>query len=230
MRRTRRLTLVAVATLALGTAWHPSAQASCPALDATCKPDTGVSGAKGLVDDVSPPVDTPVDDTIRRMVASILDNVFDHVRDVLGGVPADLPDPIGDGHGGSHGVGPPFREQPRSTADPADRNGRNPVGGRNADGPGPTSLPGPAVSAASGVAPSGSADRTSGSADRTSGSPDRTSGNRFGGALDAIARNFALLLALFGLAVGFVAVQDRFDRHDPRLALAPVESDVVEFV
>ena len=223
MRRTRRLTLVAVATLALGTAWHPSAQASCRAHDATCKPDTGVSGAKGLVDDVRPPVDTPVNDTIRRMVASILDNVFDHVRDVLGGVPADLPDPIGDGHGGSHGGGPPFREQPRSTPDPADRNGRNPVGGRNADGPGPTSLPSPAVSAASGVSPSGSPDRTS-------GSPDRTSGNRIGGALDAIARNFALLLALFGLAVGFVAIQDRFDRHDPRLALAPVESDVVEFV
>ncbi|MGI8616255.1 MAG: hypothetical protein ACR2L4_05695 [Actinomycetota bacterium] len=59
---------------------------------------------------------------------------------------------------------------------------------------------------------------------------DRTSGNRFGEVLGGVARSLAIVLALFGLAVAFVAIQDRIDRSDPRLALAPVESDVVEFV
>ncbi|HEV2952424.1 MAG TPA: hypothetical protein VGZ51_09975 [Actinomycetota bacterium] len=44
-----------------------------------------------------------------------------------------------------------------------------------------------------------------------------------------MARSLAMVLALFGLTVAFVALQDRLDRSDPRLALAPVESDVVEF-
>ena len=58
---------------------------------------------------------------------------------------------------------------------------------------------------------------------------DRTSGDRFGEVLGGVARSLAIVLALFGLAVAFVAIQDRLDRSDPRLALAPVESDVVEF-
>jgi sugar/nucleoside kinase (ribokinase family) len=75
---------------------------------------------------------------------------------------------------------------------------------------------GPTISAASGIAPLGGTDRTSGS--------------RFGEVLGGVARSLAVVLALFGLAVAFIAVQDRFDRSDPRLSLAPVESDVVDFV
>ena len=55
------------------------------------------------------------------------------------------------------------------------------------------------------------------------------SGDRFDTVLEGVARSLAIVLTLFGLAVGFVAIQDRFDRNDPRLALAPVESDIVEF-
>jgi hypothetical protein len=44
-----------------------------------------------------------------------------------------------------------------------------------------------------------------------------------------VARSLAIVAALFGLAVAFVAIQDRLDRNDPRLAIAPVESDLVEF-
>ena len=54
-------------------------------------------------------------------------------------------------------------------------------------------------------------------------------GRTFGDALEGVARSLAIVLALFGLAVAFVAIQDRLDRTDPKLALAPVESDVVEF-
>ena len=51
-----------------------------------------------------------------------------------------------------------------------------------------------------------------------------------GAALAGVARSLLIVLALFGLAVAFVAIQDRFDRTDPRLALAPIDSDLVEFV
>ena len=96
-----------------------------------------------------------------------------------------------------------------------DQAGRDAVRGRNPDGPGLSRIPVPVISAASGVAPSDS--------------EDRTDGNRRGGTLASVARSLAIVLALFGLAVAFVAIQDRLDRRDPRLALAPVESDVVEF-
>jgi hypothetical protein len=34
---------------------------------------------------------------------------------------------------------------------------------------------------------------------------------------------------LLGLAIAFVLIQDRVDRRDPKLRLAPIGSDVAEF-
>lgn len=200
-RRILRLTLVALATLAFAATGHPSASAACPPLDAACRLDEAMGTGEG-----------PVDDTIDPIVDPIVDDVFDRVDDIVGGGPIDLPDPIDGGDGGSHGGGPPVGDGPPGTPNPAARGGLGAVGGRSLDGPGLTGLPGPAISAASGTVDAG-----------------RTSGNRFGEALGGVARSLAIVVALFGLAVAFVAIQDRFDRSDPRLALAPVESDVVEF-
>jgi hypothetical protein len=88
------------------------------------------------------------------------------------------------------------------------------VGGPRPDGAGIADPPATTISAASGAAP-----------------PDRRDppGTTFGDALGGVARSLAIVLTLFGLAVAFVAIQDRLDRADPKLALAPVESDVVEF-
>ena len=210
MRRwTRRFTLVAAATLFLATAGQPSANAACPVLDLACQAENTVGVIEDVVDD--DPIDTPADGTIDPIV----DDVLDRVDDIVGGGPVDLPDlpdPVGGG-GGNHGGGP-AGGRPRVTLGSAGQGGRA-VDGMNPDGPGLTRVPQTVISATSGVAPSGN--------------DDRTAGNRFDGALGDVARGFAILLALFGLAVGFVALQDRLDRHDPRLALAPVESDVVEF-
>jgi hypothetical protein len=213
MRRwTRRFTLVAVATLALAAAGQPSANAACSVLDIACQVDGTVDVIEDVVND--DPIDTPVDETIDPLVDPILDDVFDRVDEVVDREPIDIPDPIGGG-GGSHVTGPPVvGGPPRVTPNPADQ-GRASFGGRDPDGPGIVGVPRTVISATSGVAPSGS--------------EDRTAGNRFGGTLGSVARGFAILLALFGLAVAFVGIQDRLDRHDPRLALAPVESDVVEF-
>jgi len=210
----RRLTLVAVATLALA-AGHPSANAACPALDVACLADEVVTAGEGLIEDTTDPIDTPLDDTIDPIV----DDVLDRVHDVLGGggpvdVP-DLPDPVGGGGGGSHGGGLPGGDEPQGTPTPTDHGDRGVVGGRSPDGPGIAGPAGPIISAASGTSPP----------ERV----DRTSGNSFSDAVGGVARSLAIVLALFGLAVAFVAIQDRLDRNDPRLALAPVESDEVGF-
>jgi hypothetical protein len=225
-RWTRRFTLVALATLALAAAGHHSAHAACPTLDVACQLDEAISAGEGLVDDVSDPVDTPVDDvsdpvdtpvddTTDPIVDPIVDDALDRVHDLLGGGPVDLPDPLDGGDGGNHRGGPPVGEEPPGTQSPADPGGRSVFGGRSPDGAGLTGPAGPTISAASGTAPPANA--------------DRTSGNRFGEALGGVARSLAIVLALFGLAVAFVTIQDRLDRSDPRLALAPVESDVVGF-
>jgi hypothetical protein len=178
--------------------------AACPELHPTCRADEVVGAGEDLVHDTTEPVDTPVDDTIDPLV----DDTLQRTHDIPVGDPIDLPDPIGGG-GGGHGV---IGHLPPDSPNPGDRS----IAGRDPDGPGSTRTFELIVSAAPGIAPSGQV--------------DRTFGQRFGDALGGVARSLAIVLALFGLAVAFVAVQDRLDRNDPRLALAPVDSDVVEFV
>ena len=233
MRRwTRRLTLVAPATLILAATGPLSAYASCPDLDIVCTVDEAVGAGEQLATDTITSLSTPahgaadpvVDPVVDPVINPVVDPVIDTVKPVVDGVLGLVENPPGGGQvdppdlgggGGSHVSGPPAGEEPPGTQSPADPGGRSVLGGRSPDGAGLTGSAGPTISAASGTAPPASA--------------DRASGNRFGEALGGVARSLAIVLALFGLAVAFVAVQDRLDRSDPRLALAPVESDVVEF-
>jgi hypothetical protein len=214
MRRwTQRLAVVSMATFAVAAAGQVSAYAACPVSDLTCQLGEAAGAGDGVLGDG--PVDTPVDETIDPVVDPVVDDVLDRVRDVIGESPIDIPDPIGGGGGGGgHVGGPPANGGPRGTPTAGDRSGRGNAVLRNLDGPGISSLPGTTISATSGVAPSDTQDRT---------------GNRFGSVLEGVARGSVVLLVLFGLAVAFVTIQDRLDRQDPRLALAPVGSDVVEF-
>jgi hypothetical protein len=204
-RWSRRLSLLTVGTFALALTGQSAANAACPMLDAACQAGEALGAGEELVNDSTEPVDTPVDGA----VDPIVDDHLDRVHELLGGGPIGLPDPIDDGPGGGHGgTGP----RPADSRDPS---GRDAGGVRNPDGPGITAAFGPVISAASGTAP-----------------PERgdgTTGNSLGEALGGVARSLAVVLALFGLAVAFVAIQDHLDRNDPRLALAPVDSDVVEF-
>jgi hypothetical protein len=206
-RWSRRLSLIVVGTFALAITGQPAANAACPVLDAACQAAGEALGAgEDLIDGTTEPLDTPVDDT----VDPIADDHLDRVHDLLRRGPVDLPDPIDDGPGGGHGgIGP----RPPGSPDPS---GRGAAGGRSPDGPGLSGPFGPIISAASGTAPPERGGRTTGSS--------------FGDALGGVARSLAIVLILFGLAVAFVAIQDHLDRNDPRVALAPVDSDVVEFV
>jgi hypothetical protein len=216
-RWTGRLTSVALVTLALAAMGTSAAHGSCPIHDVVCRLDEAASTGEGLVDDTIDAVDTPFDGAIDPVTDPLVDDVFDRIHDLLGDAPIDpidLPDPIGDGGGGSHG-GPPVGDRPPHTPDPTDRGSRGTIVGRGPDGAGIADSFGPTISAASGTRPAGRVDRFE---------------NPFGEALAGVARSLAIVLALFGLAVAFVAIQDRFDRTDPRLALAPIDSDEVEFV
>jgi hypothetical protein len=51
----------------------------------------------------------------------------------------------------------------------------------------------------------------------------------FAGSLPQIARTLAFPLVLVGLVLGFVAIQNRLDRKDPKLALATTTPDVLAF-
>jgi hypothetical protein len=201
----RRLPLIAVGTFVLSLTGQPSANAACPVLDPVCQADEALGSGEDLVHETTEPVDTPVDGT----VDPVADDGLDRVHDLLGGDPIEPPDPIDDGPGRGHGgTGP----RPPGSTDPSDPSA---VAGRSPDGPGLTGAFETIISAASGSAPP----------DRG----DRATGSSFGDALGGVARSLAIVLALFGLAVAFVAIQDHLDRNDPRLALAPVDSDVVEF-
>lgn len=215
MRRwARRVAFAWLATLPFAAVGPSSAHASCPVVDVACQADEALSAGERLADDTVDLVDTPVDETIDPVVEPIVDDVVDHARDLVRGGEPGPPDP-GDDDGGGGGRGEAaVGEEPSVSSEPAGPGGRRElVGGRR-----PLEdrfTPEPSISAASGSAPPGAV--------------DRTSGNRVGAALGGLARSLGIVLALFGLAVTFVAIQDRLDRDDPRLALAPVASDVVDF-
>jgi hypothetical protein len=209
--RTRRSTLVVLVTLGV-TAGGSSAQAACPPLDTAYQAGEVVATGEDLAGDTLDPVDDPVGDAIAPVgdtVDPVIDDVVRTVEDLLGNSPVDPPDPIGGGDGGDHvGGGATTGDDRRGASNPADR--LRDFGGSSLADPA-----GPSVQAPSGP---------------TSATPfDRTSGGDFGAALGGVARSLAIVAALFGLAVAFVAIQDRLDRNDPRLAIAPVESDLVEF-
>ena len=206
--RIGRLALIATGTVAFALAGQPSASAACLELDIACRADGAIDAGKQLLDDSTEPVETPVDET----TDPIVEDAFDRAHEVLAGDPIDLPDPNGGGGGGGGGQG---GTDPRPPGAP-NQAGPGAVVGRNPDGPGfmrPVQM---IISATSGTTPPG-------------GHVDRTFGERVGEALGGLARSLAIVLALFGLAIAFVTIQDRLDRNDPRLALAPVDSDVVEF-
>ena len=209
----RRLTVVPLSTMAIAAGGISFAHAACPPQDLVCVGEDTVGTGQSVVNDTIGPVDTPVDDTVAPVIDAVdpvTSDLLDRVKDLLYGVGVDPPDPIGGGGGGTHH---PPGQGSGGTSNHAPHHGR---AGRI---PGGLGLLG---STGSGHAPSDQAPSVA-------RDPDLASGDRFDAALEGVARSLAIVLTLFGLAVGFVALQDRLDRNDPRLALAPVESDIVEF-
>jgi hypothetical protein len=206
----RRSIVVPLSTMAIAVTGVSFAHAACPPLDLVCLGDETAGTGQGVVDDTIGPIDTPGDDTVAPVidaVDAVTGDVLDRVKDLLDSVGVDPPDPIGGGGGGGGTHHPPGEgSQGASNQAPPRPNGRRGLHASTGSGQAPVE---PAPSLVRG--------------------PATTSTDRFDTVLEGVARSLAIVLTLFGLAVGFVAIQDRFDRNDPRLAFAPVESDIVEF-
>jgi hypothetical protein len=207
-----RSTLVVMSTIAIVVTGAASAQATCPVFDPLCVIEETVNDGVGLVEDTTGDIETHVDDVldpVDEVVDPVVDTIFDTVDDVIGGGGGEQPG-TGNGGGGQPGAHPGGPEP----SGPPDRGIVDIAGPRIHERPeigrdfAPVAVPRPIADA--------------------TGSPVEGSG-RVGAAIGAVARSLAIVLALFGLTLAFAAIQDRLDRNDPRLSLAPIRSDVVTF-
>ena len=205
-----RSALVMMSTITIVATGAATAQAACPVLDPSCVIEETVDDGVGLVEDAVDGIETPVDEVlepVEGVVDPVVDTILGTVDDVIGGGEQPQP-PGGTGNGGGGRPGG-HQAQPDQSRAP-DR--------RLVDIAGPRVHERPEIGRV--FAPIPIAEAT--------GSPADGSG-RVGAAIGAVARSLAIVLALFGLTLAFAAIQDRLDRNDPRLSLAPVRSDVVTF-
>jgi hypothetical protein len=216
MRWIGRSTLVVMSTIAIvGTGTAP-AHAACPVSDPLCVVDDTVDDGVGLVEDMVGGIETPVDDVLdplEEVVDPVVDTILGTVDDVIGGGGGEQPPPPG-GEGDGGGARPGAHQGGPAPAGRPDRMTVDVVGPRVHERPEIGWLSAPVV------APRPVAEGT--------GSLPEGSG-RVGAAIGAVARSLVIVLALFGLTLAFAAIQDRLDRNDPRLSLAPIRSDVVTF-
>jgi hypothetical protein len=209
--------LVLTSTIAIIATGAAAAQAACPVLDPLCVIEGTVDEGVGLVEDTVGAVETPVDDVLDpldEVVDPVVETIFGTVDDVIGGGGGEQPEPPGGtDHGGGAEPGV-HRGGPEPSGRP-DRTTVNIAGPRVHERPELGRVFVPVV-----ATPRSIADAT--------GSPEEGSGG-VGVAIGAVARSLAIMLALFGSTLAFAAIQDRLDRNDPRLSLAPIRSDVVTF-
>ena len=215
MKWFRRSTSVVMATIAIGAAGAATAHAACPVLDPRCVIEEPVDDRVGLVDVTVGGIETPVDEGLDphdEVVDPVVGTILATVDDVIGGGEGEDPGPPG-GTGNGDGTRPevhrgepaPSGAPDRATVDiAAPRVNQRPEIDRGFV---------PAVV----LHPIDAA-----------GSPVEGTGH-VGVAIGAVARSLAIVLGLFGLTLAFAAIQDRLDRNDPRLSLAPIRSDVVTF-
>jgi hypothetical protein len=207
----RKVAMAVVGTLSLLVLASPApalAADECPPLVQVCASDTVTPDPDDVLDD---PIGTVVDVVggAENTTGPVVDPVVDVVNDVLNG--GDIVQPPGGGPR-DHDSGPGTKVQRR------DRSAQDPI----TITPRPSGLsrealrsPGPIIgSAASGtnqpIAPDGSPGRSEGFA-------------------EGAVRSLLILAVLFGVTVGFLVVQGRLDRNDPKLIGAPVRTEVVTF-
>jgi hypothetical protein len=227
----RRITLM-VARLSTTTAFLIAltpgpARADCGLLGTSCVVDTVEQTADGAVSTVQEPADQTVDqvvavvenvgDTVKKTTDEVVDTVDDTVDNVDDTVHALDPvaPPPADGHS-EQGANDPSGSGSRPDTEPAvvrpDRPNRSaPTLGE--------------VTLVSGTSPASDTAIVTGTA---STSPFDPLGP-FAGSLPEVARRLAFPLVLVGLVLGFVAIQNRLDGKDPKLALATTTPDVLTF-
>jgi hypothetical protein len=224
--------LRALLLLAIGASFVVAAApagAACPLTDPACVTET--------VDQVTEPVTEPVTGPVTQPVTEVTDpvvetvgGVVDKVKDTVGPIVDEVPEPpqlpnpsidVNQPTTGDSGAGPCPGPRTGPGAPPGDSgNGRSDAGtGSSVERP----IPVQALvrdTFISGIDPSTSSDVRVGPSPPT----ERTVVS-----LEDVVKGFVFPLALLLIVGAFLLVQDRLDRRDPRLALAPVGPDVLEF-
>ena len=177
------------------------AEEACAPADPACAVETLPSGSTEPAEDIT------------DSITDAVDPPGDDPGPVLGPIVAIVADVLGDG---------PVVDPPGSGGTGDDHGGRSDPS-RSTSGPdaGPTATIRESVVPARIVISAASGERPL--------RRDRSLGT-VGGIIEETVRSLVLLLVFLGFAVGFVMLQDRVDRNDPRLGAAPARADVITFV
>jgi hypothetical protein len=200
-------------TLVLALAVPASFADPCPPLDPTCATDS-IQGVPEIpevppLDDLPDPLEDAKDD-----VEDAIDDVEDAVDDIVDPDPDEEPDP-------DEG---PVEDDPRGDDD---RSGGGGAGGGRSGGSGSGSM-GPSLSEGRlGEVNPGSP--TLGGAAVASRREAPSASGGISRAAARAAKEGAFPLALILIVLAYTVVQDRMDRRDPKLALAPVRADDLSF-
>jgi hypothetical protein len=203
---------------------------ACPVTDLTCTVSDPVTAVQDTTTEVVGTATSTVDQTtttVEETAATVTDQVNEAVKGVFGQVP-DPPDPgvIDD----PTGILPDVLD---STVQPSDPGATEPGGNGTATGPA-----GVKSRTVRGARPStrglglvkGSVAATISSTPAVSLTvPRRGLFERIRSLAIQAAEELAFPLALAVIVLLFVAVQNRIDRKDPKLALAPVAPDLLRF-
>ena len=210
------LAALPLVVLSLALAAPAFAESACDPLDVSC----GVTGTAGSGQETV----TDTVDTVTGTAKPVVDDPQGTVDHILHGTVN--PPGVGGGGGGGTGGGTGGSNtggdqpgghgtagQPRGNGQDVARVPQQPrsVGGQSA-GPHPT----------------GSTPDTSSIPVTLAKAPLFADGFA-GAAAHVVARSLGVVLALLAVAVGFVMVQDRLDRRDPKITLAPVQTEMVGF-
>jgi hypothetical protein len=207
-RTIRKLVAISIGLVPLSIAAPALADEPCPPLDLTCVVDGVVDEGGQLVDDVTDPIGDTTDPVVRP--------ILDRVHDVLNG--GDPTDPPG-GHGTSGGGG-----------SGAERPGTGVVGwpphGEGATDHGGGSVPTPHVRMLHHVRTTRTSVEVRPTVDPL---PSDRHGDSLGRAAAAVAQSLLAVGVLFGISLGFLVIQQRLDRKDPKLVEAPLQPEIVTF-
>ncbi len=204
----RLLAAIPAAVLSLVLATPALADDPCDPLDVTCVvTDAVASGQKTVGDSV---------DTDTGTAKPIVDDPNVTVDKILN------PDDIGLPGDGSGGGAPPGGGRPNGGHDtrPPATTGSHPVQG-------PRFQPSAGPQAAHPRSGGSSFDPSSYGLFAPSKEP--VFEDQVADTVNVVAQSLGVVLALLAVAVGFVMVQNRLDRRDPKLALAPVQTEMMGF-
>jgi hypothetical protein len=208
-----------VAVLVLGI--QPRASA-CPVTDVDCVVDKAkdvVDDAPETVEEVEETVEEVVSDpegSVEKIVSDTKDAVNDTVKETV--QPPDAPDSDVSGVDVPEGSSPGPDTSEKVRDDRARRpNKSSGSRGQQAERAGTTRLP------------AGERNLVVASSETVSRVGPVAQGEPESGDLAEAARRFAFPLLLMALVAGYLFFQQRVDRRDPKLALAPMDTDMILF-